>query len=418
MKQLTNKIFKDTFIVMISNIINYAGMFILAVMITRFMGVDALGEFTYIFAVSTILSVTSELGLSQLLVRKINAERALIFSLVRNVNIFKMFVSVVCVLLTTIIFNLFPGLNFNLTLLIGIAVVIPKTILATYDSSIRALQKQAIPSVIKSINTFLQIIFTYFILVNTGSLLNIFIMILIMETLAMFSFNFMNRILWNRSGNIFSALIPYSFSFIKPVIAESLPFFGSNFLALSIPRIIVIILGYLTNAASLGIFSAASRFANGVGLFSGALYNTFYPAMTNPENSVETRYALARKFTLYAFIAGLVISLAIYFLAEILIDLTFRIPEAVPVLKLLGFVVIPVLTHTILQSFLFSQKYEKSISYFYIFLWIFNLITCLILVKLYGYWGAAISAFTFEYIVMITLFILLIRHKKYGSKIS
>lgn len=233
-----------------------------------------------------------------------------------------------------------------------------------------------------------------------------------METLAMFSFYFMNKLLWNRLGNIFSSLIPYSFSYIKPVIKESLPFFGSNFFALSIPRIIVIILGYLTNAASLGIFSAASRFANGVGLFSGALYNTFYPAMTNPENSDETRYVLARKFTLYAFIAGLVISLAIYFLAEILIDLTFKIPEAVPVLKLLGFVVIPVLTHTILQSFLFSQKYERFISYFYILLWIFNLITCLILVNLYGYWGAAISAFTFEYIVMITLFILFIRHKK------
>lgn len=403
---------------MISNIINYGGMFILAVMITRFVGVNALGEFTYIFAVSTILGVISELGLSQLLIRKINAERTFVFSLVRNVNIFKIFISVLCVLLTTIIFYLFPGLNFNLTLLIGITVIIPKTIQATYDSSIRALQKQAIPSVIKSINTLLQIVFAYFILVNTGSLLKCFIMILIMETLTMFSFYFMNKILWDRSGNVCSTLIPYSFSYIKPVISESLPFFSSNFLALSIPRIIVIILGYLTNAASLGIFSAASRFANGVGLFSGALYNTFYPAMTNPGTPANILYALSRKFMLYAFLAGLMISLAIFFSAELLIELTFRIPEAVPVLKLLGFVVIPVLTHTILQSYLFSQKYERFISYFYILLWVFNLVTCLILVELYGYWGAAISAFTFEYIVMITLFILFIRHKKYGSKIS
>ena len=77
---------------MISNIINYGGMFVLAVLITRMLGVDALGEFTYIFAVSSILAVISELGLSQLLVRKINAERTLVFSLVRNVNIFKIFI--------------------------------------------------------------------------------------------------------------------------------------------------------------------------------------------------------------------------------------------------------------------------------------------------------------------------------------
>lgn len=403
---------------MISNIINYGGMFVLAVMITRMLGVDALGEFTYIFAVSSILAVISELGLSQLLIRKINAERALIFSLVRNVNILKIFISIGCVLSTSIIFYFSPGLNLNHTLLIGIAVVIPKTIQATYDSSIRALQKQAIPSVIKSINSLMQIIFAFFILLSAGRLLNIFIMILIMETLTMFSLYFMNKILWNRSGSTFSSLIPYSYSYIKPVLAESFPFFGSSFLALSIPRIIVIILGYLTNAVSLGIFSAASRFANGVGLFSGALYNTFYPAMTNPETPAGEKYALARKFTLYAFFIGLMVSLAIYFLAEILIDLTFRIPEAVPVLKLLGFVVIPVLTHTILQSYLFSLKFEKFIAYFYILLWIFNLISCLILVKFYGYWGAAISAFTFEYIVMITLFILFIRQKKYGSEIS
>jgi len=418
LKQLTNKIFKDTFIVMISNIINYGGMFVLAVIITRMLGVDALGEFTYIFAVSTILAVVSELGLSQLLVRKINAERTFIYSLVRNVNTFKIFISIGCVLLTSIIFYIFPGLNLNLTLIIGIAVIIPKTIQATFDSSIRALQKQATPSILKSLNSLLQMIFAYFILVNTGSLLNIFIMIIIMETLTMIMFYIINKILWNSSGIIFSDSIPYSYSYIEPVITESLPFFGSSFLALSIPRIIVIILGYMTNAFSLGIFSAASRFANGVGLFSGALYNTFYPAMTNPETPAGEKYALARKFTLYAFIAGLVISLAIYFFAEILIDLTFRIREAVPVLKLLGFVVIPVLTHSILQSYLFSLKFEKFIAYFYIILWIFNLISCLILVKFYGYWGAAISAFTFEYIVMITLFILFIRQKKYGSEIS
>jgi O-antigen/teichoic acid export membrane protein len=389
---------------MISNIINYGGMFVLAVMITRFMGVDALGEFTYIFAVNSILAVISELGLSQLLIRKINAERALIFSLVRNVNIFKIFISISCVLLTSIIFYIFPGLNLNLTLIIGIAVIIPKTIQATFDSSVRALQKQAIPSIIKSLNSLLQMIFAYFILVNTGSLLSIFIMIIIMETLTMIVFYIINKVLWSRSGIIFADSIPYSYSYIKPVLAESFPFFGSNFLALSIPRIIVIILGYLTNAASLGIFSAASRFANGVGLFSGALYNTFYPAMTNPETSAGEKYALARKFTLYAFVIGLIISLAIYFLAEILIDLTFRIPEAVAVLKLLGFSVIPILIYSVIQSYLISAHYEKYILRTYVLVWLINIILGLFIIYHHGYIGAAIGNILIEYLILIILF--------------
>lgn len=389
---------------MISNIINYGGMFVLAVMITRMLGIDALGEFTYIFAVSSILAVISELGLSQLLIRKINAERAYIFSLVRNVNIFKIYISIGCVLLSSIIFYIFPGLELSLTLITGIAVIIPKTIQATFDSSIRALQKQAIPSVIKSINTLLQIIFAYFILVNTGSLLSIFIMIIIMETLTMIVFYIINKVLWNSSGILFSDSIPYSYSYIKPVLKESLPFFGSNFLALSIPRIIVIILGYLTNAVSLGIFSAASRFANGVGLFSGAVYNTFYPAMTNPETTAGEKYVLARKFTLYAFVIGLIISLAIYFLAEILIDLTFRIPEAVPVLKLLGFSVIPILTYSVIQPYLISTQNEKYIFRTYILVWLLNIILGLFIIHHHGYIGAAFGNVIIEYFILIILF--------------
>lgn len=394
---------------MISNIINYGGMFVLAVMITRILGVDALGEFTYIFAVSAILAVISELGLSQLLIRKINADRSAVFSLVKNVNIFKMYVSVLCVLLTAVAFYIFPGLNFNLTLLIGIAVIIPKTIQSTYDSSIRSLQKQAIPSVIKSINTLLQIIFAYFLLVNTNSLLNIFIMIFILETLTLFSFYLVNKVLWKRSVIIFSDSIPYSYKYIKPVIAESFPFFGSNFLALSIPRIIVIILGYMTNAVSLGIFSAASRFANGVGLFSGAVYNTFYPAMTNPETTAGEKYALARKFVMYAFIAGLTISLAIYFLAEILIDLTFRIPEAVPVLKLLGFSVIPILTYSVIQPYLISTHNEKYILLVYIAIWCISILISWFLVSQSSYTGAAVSSLLSEFLILFFLFIKFIK---------
>lgn len=394
---------------MISNIINYGGMFVLAVMITRLMGVDALGEFTYIFAVSSILAVISELGLSQLLVRKINAERTFVFSLVRNVNVFKIFISIGSVISTSIVFYIFPGLNLNLTLFIGIAIIIPKTIQATFDSSIRALQKQAIPSIIKSINTLLQIIFAYFILENTGSLLNIFIMIIIMETLTMIMFYIINKVLWNSSGIIFADSIPYSYSYIKPVLKESFPFFGSSFLALSIPRIIVIILGYMTNAVSLGIFSAASRFANGVGLFSGALYNTFYPAMTNPETPANEKYALARKFTLYAFVAGLIISLAIYFFAEILIDLTFRIPEAVPVLKLLGFSVIPILTYSVIQPYLISAHYEKYILSVYIAIWCISILISCILVSQSSYTGAAVSSLLSEFLILFFLFIKFIK---------
>lgn len=418
MKHLTNKLLKDTLLVMSSNIINYAGMFVLAVMITRLTGINALGDFTYIFAISSILSVISEFGLSQLLIRKINSGRSSVFSLIRNVNIFRFFTSVICVIVTLLILALFSGKLVNLTYAVGLAVIIPKTFQSTYEAAIRALMKQALPSVIKSINALIQITIAYFILSNNGTLLGLFIMMITMESLTAVIFKLSAVYIWKKNGITFSRPVPFSFSGVYMLIKESFPFFGISFLSLSIPRVIIIILGSITSQLSVGIFSAASRFVNGIGLISGALYNTFYPAMTNPETSVETRYSIAKKVTLYAFLTGTVISFVIFFSAETLIELSFKIPAAVPLLKLMCFMVIPVLTCSMLQSYLLSQNCEKFIAYFYIVLWIFNLVFCIILVNLYGYWGAAITAVLLEYIILLTFFVAFIRNKKQSRPVA
>ncbi len=396
---------------MISNIINYAGMFVLAVMITRFMGVDALGEFTYIFAISSILSVVSEFGLSQLLIRKINSDRSLIFSVVKNVNVFKFLLSAICVIAAGFVLSIVPGSTFNMTIAAGIALIIPKAIQTTYESAIRALMNQKLPSIIKSINSLIQIIVAYFILVRTADLFSLLAMIFIMECITACVFKFACSRIWRNSGITQLPALPFSFSFIKLLIKEAFPFFGSNFLSLSISRVILIILGNLTTQVTLGIFSAASRFSNGVGLLSGALYNTFYPAMTDPVTPIEVRYSLAKKFSLYAFLAGLLISFTIYFNAGILIDLTFKIPEAVPVLKLMAFVVIPILVYSVIQPFLFSFHHEKFVLRTYLAIWILNIFTSLYLININGYMGAAVSSLIADYLILLTLLIKFIKYK-------
>lgn len=412
MKHITDKLFKDTFIVMSSNVINYAGMFVLAVMITRMLGVDSLGDFTYIFAISSILAVINEFGLSQLLIRKINSGRPAVFSLVRHVNIFRFFTAIISLIITLLILSLISGHSAGLTYAAGLALIIPKTLQTTYESAIRALMKQALPSVIKSVNALVQITIAYFILSGNGTLLHIFIMMLVVECFTALVFRFAAVNVWIKTGITFTASLPFSFSEVYALIKEALPFFGGNFLSLSIRRVVIIILGGLASQISVGIFSAAFRFVNGIGLISGAVYNTFYPAMTNPEIPVAVRYSVAKKVTYYAFAAGFIISMVIFFASETLIEFTFKIPAAVPLLKLLGFTVIPVLTCSVLQSYLLSQKFEKFIAYFYIILWLFNLVICIFLVHFYGYWGAAVSTVIYEYVILITLFIVFVKNKE------
>ncbi len=407
----STKIFKDTFIVMISNVINYAGMFVIAVMISRMLGVDALGEFTYIIAVSSFIAIVSELGLSQLLIRKINENRSEVFSLIKNVNTFKLQLSAIVVILSLGILFLLQKNSFSLALIIGIVTVIPKTLYSTYDASIRALQKQSVPSAIKSANTSIQITAAYFILLYSKSLLNLFVFTLFAELLAVGVLYFFNNSIWKKSGTVFADTSSYRYSNLIPVIKEALPFFGSGALALSIPRVIMIILENLAGAASLGIFSAASRFANGIGLLSGALYNTFYPAMTAPGTNTAERRKLALKFSAIGFSAGFALSILIYFTAEILIQLTFKIPEAVPVLKLLGLTIIPILTYSVIQPYLISMGKEKFILKLYLLVFLFSIPLTVFIIHHHGLTGAAFISVFIEFLILSVLYFKFLRIK-------
>lgn len=100
--------------------------------------------------------------------------------------------------------------------------------------------KQTLPAVLKSVNTFIQIILAYLILRSSGNLFYVFLMILAAESITAIAFKISAANLWRRAGISFTK--PVSFSQFKSILSESFPFFGSNFLALSIPRVIIIIL--------------------------------------------------------------------------------------------------------------------------------------------------------------------------------
>lgn len=384
---------------MAANLVNYGGMFVLAVMITRMLGIDALGEFTLIFSFVMILTAVTDLGMTQMLVRRLNQERGKAWSIIRSVNRFRLNFSLICVAAAICVMYFIPGTNLTAAFAAGIALVIPKTLQSAYDSSIRALQQQRLPAIIKSAVTLLQIVFVYIILLGSPGMLYVMLVLLVTEILAMGAFYLTAEDLWKNETDVKDrTLIP-----VKPIINEALPFFGNNLFALSIPRITMIILGYISGSASLGIFSAASRFTGGIGLISGALYNTYYPVMTGSKMTPAESFRLTVRLTVYAFGLGVVIASALFLLSDILIGLSFKIPEAASVLKILSVTVIPVLVYSVLQPYLISLHRENFILKSYIALFILILPASIILIHFYGYFGAAYAAVSAELAICLIL---------------
>lgn len=404
MKELTHKIFKDTFIVMLSNIINYGGMFILAVMITRMLGVNALGEFTLIFAVSSILSSINEFGFSTLLVRKINDDPNSVFLILKNVNIFKFIFGIAIITVTIVVTYLIPSIGAGSAFAVGMAIVIPKSIQASYESSLRAIMKQALTSVIKSINTFVQIVIAYILLLNSYGLISILLMIFILEVLTALAFKIQNRLAWLKILNSNYVHSPVNLRSIVPLIKESWMILANNFLTLSMPRVNLVMIAYIITEAAAGIFSASSRIVNAVGLLSGALFNTYYPAITKLRNKPVEQFRFTSKILSYSIIAGLLINAILYLFSDILIDLTFKIDDAKFILKILSFTVLPILISSVLKAFFYTYFKEYYLFILFIVWWCFNIIAGYLSLYYWGIFGFAYSVLLTESIFCLILY--------------
>lgn len=193
-----------------------------------------------------------------------------VFTILYNVNTFKILFGVIIIIIAALIVYLIPGNGLSIALAAGLAIVIPKSIQASYESSLRALMKQVFSAILKSINTLIQIVLAYLMLINSFDLFSLLAMILIVETSTTLIFKFQNRSVWLKILNNKYTSVSFSFKKIIVLLKESWLFLTNNFLTLSMPRINILMIGYIISQAAVGIFSAASRIVSSIGLLSGA----------------------------------------------------------------------------------------------------------------------------------------------------
>jgi O-antigen/teichoic acid export membrane protein len=396
------RIARDLSWVITLNFVNYSSSFIIAVLISRFLGTEGLGRYTFVTAVVALVYLISDFGLTTLLVRKITENKNQALTEIHNVNAAKV---IVCIsLLLLLAAGIFIRIkNFDSILLAGSLSAVPRLLQTSYEASIRAFLKQKYPTIIRSVNSFIQIIAAIVLLNQGKGLLAIFVMILITETLTVIAFRISAEKI--AGTGIKSAQRKFSPTKIRALFKEASTFFAMNTLSFSMPRANIILLEYLNSTLAVGIFSAGVRFVNAIGLFTGALFNTYYPLISNIRGDQKLKYELTKKMAGYAFIAGAAISLSLYFLSEFLINITFKIPEAVSVLKITAFAVIPIMVYTVLQPFFYTVYKEKFLLKLFAIAFVFNSLSCIILIRLYGYIGCAVITVVTEYFVFIIILI-------------
>lgn len=413
-KEYLNKIAKDTLWVLVLNAVNFSSSFVIAVYISRLMGVGELGSYTFIIAISSVLYMVSDFGLTTSLVRKIGSDKNNAPIFISEANLIKSFLGAAAVIISLLAIYIFNHSNFNISLAAGIIVIIPRLYQTSYEASIRVFGFQKYPTIIRSINSLLQIIFSYYVIKEGYGLEGIFVLIMFIEIITYYIFYFTNnRILSKEKIKIKRTPLGAKGMFVKA--KESSVLFFNNVLTFTMPRVSIILLEYISSTVSVGIFSAATRFTGGAGLLSGTLYNSVYPFIANLKDEKKTSYELAKELIKYSFIIGAVVSIALFLLSGILIDLTFKIEEAKPVLKIVSFTIIPLLVYTVIQTYMLSVFMEKFLLKIYAVIWLFNLILGIFLIWKWNYIGAASVTISIEYLLM---FIQIIKFYSLGKKLN
>src|SRR5438132_1751319 len=123
-------IIKNTLTVILLNAVNFSSSFVIAIIITRLLGAESLGQYTYILAISSVIYLISDFGLTTLLIRKISEDEQATFYLIKQFNKIKLLFSTVCV---TIIILSFSFSKYLMMLLPAVLAVYPRLLQATYE---------------------------------------------------------------------------------------------------------------------------------------------------------------------------------------------------------------------------------------------------------------------------------------------
>lgn len=149
-------------------------------------------------------------------------------------------------------------------------------------------------------------------------------------------------------------------------------------------------LGLFSTQSALGIYSGAFRFLSIFKILPGAILDALLP-----EFSSDRSYAKLAKSISYGTLISFVVFLPVYIFADeiIILLLTDKFAESVPILKIMSFMFIPMTINLTLESYLISISRENIIN--------FTLLISAIFILLFSYFS--ILNFNLEFVAFVAL---------------
>ncbi|HHT9125765.1 MAG TPA: flippase [Candidatus Brocadiia bacterium] len=417
-------IYKNSVILFIANAGTAVTAFVFAVIIGRFLGKESLGEYAFVISVLFFFLGGTELALSLQLTRRISQEPGATNRYLLGTSIFKLILGLISALLLFLLSNFFFYRQWNVSfcLEIGAVYVIFQSLNLSLNAVFRSFQRMDLILYLSIVEMFLQLSVGVICGAMGYSVVCFILILIVVQFLKLAGGGSLYFKYFLNIGGRFDV----DLNFLRILWKESLPFAVTAVVGVIYFKLDVVLLYYISGKGEAGLYSAITRLIESAKMFPMAYVGTLYPLMaaavayhSSPvarDPSLGTRFTSdkqqatsdclrhifahsARNLLLFALTASAIF----YVFSDMLVNITFgsNFSASIPMLKYFSWILIPTVINGLGGTYLFSLGYEGRVARIIVGGILLNVLTNLILIPIYGAYGAIIALYFSETAIAI-----------------
>lgn len=396
------RIFKNTAFLFVSHVINIILSFILVVAIARYLGDEGLGKYSFAFAFAGLLSLFSDLGELDFVLREVSKNKKLTERYINNLAGLNLCLGVVSIVIPSLII-LIAREPLHVVYIVMLASI--ATFFINYNKVyfviFRSYEVMEYESVSTIIERFIALILGLAVLMKGYGIVAL-LLVLTASNIAKFFFS--HFITKQKISNIKLSFDKDLWNFL---VKNGIPFWFTGLFMNIYFRVDTVMLGFMTNYAVVGWYNAAYKVIDMLGRIPFIATAALFPVMSRLfVSSKDTLRKIFQKSYYYLFVLAVPIGIGGMLLADRIILFAFKsqFKESVIALQILIWAVVFMFVNYLIGFLLNSINKQKLFTLTTGIGALFNVILNFALIPYYSFKGAAFATVLTEALIFILLY--------------
>ncbi len=410
------KVAKNTVFLLSGNLLFRLISLIVTIYLAKYLGVEDFGKYNFVFAYLAFFGILTDLGLGDILVREMSRDSEKMSLIVGNAYIIKLLLSVLAIFLAVLLVS-FLGFPADTTTYIYVAstVLLFQSFSDTSKTVFQATLRMKYEIFAKLISKLVFAVMIFYLIAEHGSLLQILYIYILSE----FVRTLLNYVL---SKKVTRTLYDVDSKLWKFLFKESMPIALSGVFLIIYHRIDVLMLSMMIGGhqgdIAVGLYSAAYKLSEPLGVVSYALIMSLFPVMSKSfkisKNSLIRSYEMGYKFTI---LLMLPIAVGTTLLSDKIILLVYNesYTGSITALQILVWAIFIGSVNYLMIILLTSMDKQRLNTLNMGFCVVANAVMNYILIPKYSYNGASFATVVTELILFLLTFYFVSKELKYIS---